>query len=147
MRSSRGSATGCLAAGTRPRRRRVRPRDEGPQGLQVPPIPGIGPGELEAAREFPESLFVHEETKRLLPELPFPDIRMAVELRSEVAHRIAQVERADPTESDGLVDRPEERLVAVPPPEVVAPGVRVARVDADPQAVRNGRAIQPVAKL
>src|SRR2546422_2141855 len=147
MRSSRGSAPGSFAAWTRPRRRRVRPRDEGPQRLQVPPIPGIGPGELEAAREFPESLFVHEETKRLLPELPFPDIRMAVELRSEVAHRIVQVERADPTESDGLVDRPEERLVAVPRPEVVARGERVARVDADPEAVRMGRAFHHLGEL
>src|SRR2546422_2273710 len=147
MRSSRGSATGSFAAWTRPRRRRVRPRDEGPQRLQVPPIPGIGPRELEAAREFPETLFVHEETKRLLPELPFPDIRMAVELRSEVAHRIVQVERADPTESDGLVDCPEERLVAVPRPEVVARGERVARVDADPEAVRMGRAFHHLREL
>src|SRR5712691_13375052 len=110
MRSSRGSATGSFAAWTRPRRRRVRPRDEGPQRLQVPPIAGIGPGELQAAWKAPEALLIHEETKRLLPELPFPDIRVAVQLRSELAHRIVQVERADPTESDGLVDRPEKRL-------------------------------------
>src|SRR3989449_11762272 len=120
MRSSRGSATGSFAAWTRPRRRRVRPRDEGPQRLQVPPIPGIGPGELEAAREFPEALFVHEETERLLPELPLPDIRVGCESRSEDAHRIVQVERAGPTESDALVDRPEERLIAVPSPGVVS---------------------------
>src|SRR3989454_3857199 len=147
MRSSRGSATGSFAAWTRPRRRRVRPRDEGPQRLQVPPIPGIGPGELEAAREFPETLLVHEETERLLPELPLPDIRVAVEFRSEVAHRIVQVERADPTESDALVDRPEERLVAVPRPEVVARGERVTCVDADPEAVRMGRAFHHFGEL
>src|SRR3989441_543874 len=147
MRSSRGSATGSFAAWTRPRRRRVRPRDEGPQRLQVPPIPGIGPGELEAAREFPETLLVHEETERLLPELPLPEIRVAVESRSEVAHRIVQVERADPTESDALVDRPEERLVAVPRPEVVARGERVTCVDTDPEAVRMGRAFHHFGEL
>src|SRR2546422_66544 len=147
MRSSRGSATGSFAAWTRPRRRRVRPRDEGPQRLQVPPIPGIGPGELEAAREFPETLLVHEETERLLPELPLPDIRVTVEFRSEVAHRIVQVERADPTESDALVDRPEERLVAVPRPEVVARGERVTCVDTDPEAVRMGRAFHHFGEL
>src|SRR2546428_748099 len=147
MRSPRGSATGSFPAWTRPRRRRVRPRDEGPQRLQVPPIPGIGPGELEAAREFPETLLVHEETERLLPELPLPDIRVTVEFRSEVAHRIVQVERADPTESDALVDRPEERLVAVPRPEVVARGERVTCVDTDPEAVRMGRAFHHFGEL
>src|SRR5438309_11042763 len=121
MRSSRGSATGSFAAWTRPRRRRVRPRDEGPQRLQVPPIPRIGPGELEAAREFPETLLVHEEMERLLPELAFPDIRVALEPRSEVAHRIVQVERADPTETDGFADRPEWRVVGPPGPDAVAP--------------------------
>src|SRR5256712_11414087 len=138
MRRSRGSGTGSFAAWTRPRCRRVPPRDEGPQRLQVSPIAGIGPGELEAAREFPETLLVHEETKRLLPELAFPDIRVAVELRSEVAHRIVQVKRADPTECGGFVNRPEERLVAAPRPELVARGERVARVDADPAAGRRG---------
>src|SRR5437867_7694530 len=147
MRSSRGSATGSFAAWTRPRRRRTRPGDEGPQRLQVPPIAGIGPGELEAAREVPEALLIHEETKRLLPELPSPDVCVAVQLRSEVAHRIVQMERADPTESDGLVDRPEERLVAVPRSEVVARGERVARVDADPEAVRLGRAFHHLVEL
>src|SRR5881296_2321707 len=119
MRSSRGSATGSFAAWTRPRRRRIRPHDEGPQRLQVPPIAGIGPGELEAAREFPETLLIHEETKRLLPEFALPDVRVADELQSYVAHRVVQVERADPTESDGLVDCPKERRVAVPCSEVV----------------------------
>src|SRR6267143_2534041 len=147
MRSSHGSATGSFAAWTRPRRRRVRPRDEGPQRLQVPPIAGIGPRELEAARKVPEALFVHQETKRLLPELPLPDIRVPVELRSEVAHRIVQVERADPTESDGLLNRPKERLVAVPRPEVVARGERMARVDADPETVRMGRAFHDLGEL
>src|SRR3989449_1341145 len=147
MHSSRGSATGSFAAWTRPRRRRVRPRDEGLQRLQVPPIAGVGPGELEASREFPEALLVHEETKRLLPELPLPDVRVAVEFRSEVAHRVVQVERPYPTESDALVDRPEERLVALPRPEVVARGERVACVDADPEAVRMGRAFHHLGEL
>src|SRR3989442_6285172 len=124
MHSSRVSAPGSFAAWARPRRRRVRPRDKGPQRLQVPPIAGIGPGEFEAAREFAEALLVHEEPKRLLPELPLPDVRVAVEFRSEGAHRVVQVERPDPTESDALVHRPEERLVALPRPEVVARGER-----------------------
>src|SRR2546422_10699037 len=139
MRSSRGSATGSFAAWTRPRRRRMRPGDEGPQRLQVPPIAGIGPGELEAAREVPEALLVHEETKRFLSELALPDVRVAVEFRSEVAHRVIQVERADPAESDGLVDRPEERLVAVSRPEDVARRERVADGDAEPDAIPKGR--------
>src|SRR5207249_7030955 len=147
MRSSRGSATGSFAAWTRPRRRRIRPRDEGPQRLQVPPIARIGPREFEAARKVPEALLVHEETKRLLPELPLPDIRVAVELRSEVAHRIVQVERADSPESDGLFDCPEERLVAVSRPEVVARRERVACVHADPEAIRMGRALHDLGEL
>src|SRR3989454_4095536 len=147
MRSSRGSATGSFAAWTRPRRRRIRPGDEGPQRLQVPPIAGIGPGELEAARKVPEALLVHEETKRFLSELALPDIRVAVELRSEVAHRVVQVERADPAESHGLVDRLEERLVAVSRPEVVARRERVACVHADPEAIRMGRAFHHLGEL
>src|SRR2546430_15837452 len=143
MLPSRGPATGSFAAWPRPRRRRVRPRDEGPQRLQVPPIAGIGPGELEASREFAEALLVHEEPKRLLPELPLPDVRVAVEFRSEVAHRVVQVERPDPTESDALVDRPEERLVAFPRPEVVARRERVAGGDAGPQAGPVGRGPSP----
>src|SRR3989442_6275529 len=135
MLSSRGSPAGSFAAGRGPRRRRVRPRDEGPQSLQIPPIAGIGPGQLEAAWQFPETFLVHEETKRFLSELAVPDVRVAVELRSEVAHRVVQVERADPAESDGLVDCPEQRLVAVSRPEVVARGERVACVNADTDAV------------
>src|SRR5207249_11117614 len=98
-------------------------------------------GELEAARAFPEPLLVHKDPKRFLSELALPEVRVAVEFRSEVAHRVIQVERADPTESDGLVDRPEERLVAVSRPEVVARGERVARVDAHPETIRMGRAL------
>src|SRR2546422_3553742 len=147
MRSSRGSATGSFAAWTRPRRRRIRPRDEGPQRLQISPIARVGPREFEAARKVPEALLVHEETKRILPELPLPDIRVAVELRSEVAHRIVQVDRADSPESDGLFDRPEERLVAFPQAEVVARGERVAGVDADPESIRMGRALHHLGEL
>src|SRR2546422_2167859 len=147
MRSSRGSAPGSFAAWTRPRRRRVRPRDEGPQRLQIPPIARVGPREFEAARKVPEALLVHEETKRFLSELALPDIRVAVELRSEVAHRVVQVERADPAESHGLVDRLEERLVAVSRPEVVARRERVACVHADPEAIRMGRAFHHLGEL
>src|SRR5712692_286406 len=147
MRSSRGSATGSSAAWTRPRRRRVRPRDEGPERLQIPPVARVGPGKLEAARDFPEALLVHEESERLLPELPFPDVRVAVELRSEVAHRIVQVERPDPPESDGFVDGPEEAVVAVPRPEVVARGERMARVDADAEAIRVRRTLHHLREL
>src|SRR5437867_12807817 len=132
MRSSRGSATGSCAAWTRPRRRRIRPRDEGPQRLQVPPIPGIGPGELEAAREVPEALLVHEETKRFLSELALPDVRVAVEFRSEVADGVVQVERADPAESGGPVDRTEQRRVAGARPAVAARADGASRDVADP---------------
>src|SRR2546427_11898180 len=97
MRSSRGSATGSFAAWTRPRRRRVRPRDEGPQRLQVPPIPGIGPGELEAAREFPETLLVHEETERLLPHPPPPPIPPTPQLPSPAAHPTPHAHPPHPT--------------------------------------------------
>src|SRR2546422_10092458 len=91
MRSSRGSATGSFAAWTRPRRRRIRPGDEGPQRLQVPPITGIGPGELEAAREPPEALLVHEETNRFLSEPALPVVPGAVLFRLERARRSIQV--------------------------------------------------------
>src|SRR2546428_360241 len=111
------------------------------------PVRGIPQDRMRDARNVPEALFVHQETKRLLPELPLPDIRVPVEFRSEVAHRIVQVERADPTESDGLLDRPKERLVAVPRPEVVARGERMARVDADPETVRMGRAFHDLGEL
>src|SRR5207249_6435613 len=100
MRSSRGSATGSFAAWTRPRRRRIRPGDEGPQRLQVTPIARIGPGELEAGREVPEALLVYKETERLLSELALPDVRVAVEFRFEVAQGVVQVAGVDPGESD-----------------------------------------------
>src|SRR2546422_3948549 len=90
--SSRGSATASFAAWTRPRRRRVRPRDEGPERLEVPAVARIPSGELEAPGDFAEALLVHEESERLLSELPLADVLVAVEARSQGAHRIASME-------------------------------------------------------
>src|SRR5438876_616514 len=90
---------------------------------------------------------VHEESERLFPELPLPDILVAVEIRSEVPHRIVQVKRADSPEAHRLVDGPEERLVAVPDSEVVARRERMAGVDADPEAVRMGGTFHHVGEL
>src|SRR5439155_1179251 len=92
-------------------------------------------------------LLVHEESERLFPELPLPDILVAVEIRSEVPHRIVQVKRADSPEAHRLVDGPEERLVAVPGSEVVARRERMAGVDADPEAVRMGGTFHHVGEL
>src|SRR5207249_12059311 len=103
MRSSRGSATASFAAWTRPRRRRVRPCDEGPQRLAIPAVARISPGELEAPGHFAEALLVHEESERLLSELPLADVLVAVELRPEVAHRFVQIEHADPPHSNVLI--------------------------------------------
>src|SRR5437762_1688809 len=107
----------------------------------------IGTGELEAAWQFSEPLLVHEESERLFPELPLPDILVAVEIRSEVPHRIVQVKRADSPEAHRLVDGPEERLVAVPGSEVVARRERMAGVDTDPEAVRMGGTFHHVGEL
>src|SRR5437870_762611 len=145
--SSRGSATASFAAWTRPRRRRVRPRDEGPERLEVPAVARIPSGELEASGHFAEALLVHEESERLLSELPPADVLVAVELRSEVAHGIVQMERADPTHSDGLIDRAEQRIVAVPRSEVVPGGEGVAGVDANPEAIRMRGALHHFGEL
>src|SRR5207245_10059330 len=67
---------------------------------------------------------------------PLADRSAAVELRSEGAHGSVQMERAEPTRSDGLIDRAEQRSVAVTRSEVIPGRERVAGVDTDPEAIR-----------
>src|SRR5438093_115184 len=109
--------------------------------------PWTHPVSVDSVWQFSEPLLVHEESERLFPELPLPDILVAVEIRSEVPHRIVQVKRADSPEAHRLVDGPEERLVAVPGSEVVARRERMAGVDADPEAVRMGGTFHHVGEL
>src|SRR3989442_7251292 len=90
---------------------------------------------------------VHEESKRLFSEFPLPDVLVAVEIRSEVAHRIIQMERADPSQADGLANRAEERVIAFPRSEIVARGEGVAGVDADPEAVHMGASLDDLGEL
>src|SRR2546427_726537 len=100
---------------------------------------------IQAGRALPT--VIHEESERLLSELPLADVLVAVELRSEVAHGIVQMERADPTHSDGLIDRAEQRIVAVPRSEVVPGSEGVAGVDANPEAIRMRGALHHFGEL
>src|SRR2546425_4844405 len=138
MGSSRGSAVASFAAWSLRGGRRVRAFDERAERLQVFLVPGVPAREFEAARNPAELFLVHEESERLFSEFPLPDVLMAVQVRSEVAHRIVQMKRADPSQADGLANRADERVVTFPRSEIVARGEGVARVDADPEAVRMG---------
>src|SRR5947209_1444081 len=147
MGSSRGSAIASFAAWSPRGRRRVRAFDERPKRLEVFLVPCIPAREFKAARNPAEMFLVHEESERLFSEFPLPDVLVAVEIRSEVAHRIIQMERADPSQADGLANRAEQRLVAFPRSEIVARGEGVAGVDADPEAVHMGASLDDLGEL
>src|SRR3989442_12660471 len=72
---------------------------------------------------------------------------MSFELRTEVAQGIVQMERTDPTRPDGLIDRAEQAIVAVPRSEVVPGSEGVAGVDADPEAIRMRGALHHFGEL
>src|SRR3989475_3924747 len=144
MASSRGSAIASFAAWSPRGRRRVRSCDEGAERLQVLFVPGVAAREFEAARNLAELLLVHQEPERLLPQFPLPHVLVSIEVRSQIAHRVVQVKRADSSQADRLADRAEECVVALPRSEVVARGKGVARVDADSKA---GRMHAPVDDL
>src|SRR5205807_9966326 len=112
-------------------RGRVRSGDEGAQQLELLPVAAVGPRELQDCRDFAETFVVHQESERLLAQLPLPDVLVAVRPRTQVAFRVVQVKGADLRQADRLVHASEQNVIALRGPEVVARRERVARVDAD----------------
>jgi hypothetical protein len=90
---------------------------------------------LEHLRDACEPPVVQQEPERREAEEAGTDVLVAVEPGPEVGLRVVQVERQHAAKADGPLAFRHRALPALAPPDVVAGGEQVARVEADPDAL------------
>jgi hypothetical protein len=102
-----------------------------PDLLRVRAVP-VRSGNLQERRQ-PLELRMCQEDAEILAEQAFADVVVAVAVRAERRLRVVRVQRAQSVESDQLVELSEDAIELLAVGHVVAGGVEMARIEADPE--------------